>query len=78
VWSKTFAARTSCNNLQDAGKTSATYDFDQNEVLEFSMFSGEKANFALHRPGAAGQLAARGPTAGGVRRVRHLQRRWIR
>jgi phospholipase C len=47
VWSTTFAQRTIYNNLQDAGKTWATYDFDQNEVLEFKMVSGETANFKL-------------------------------
>jgi phospholipase C len=47
VWSNTFDERTIYNNLQDAGYTWATYDFDQNEVLNFSQVSSEKANFKL-------------------------------
>ena len=47
VWSQTFGARTIYNSLQDAGCTWATYDFDQNEVLEFSQVSSEKTNFKL-------------------------------
>jgi len=47
VWSQTFDARTIYNNLQDAGCTWATYDFDQNEVLNFKQVSSETANFKL-------------------------------
>jgi phospholipase C len=47
VWSQTFDGRTIYNNLQDAGCTWATYDFDQNEVLNFKQVSSETANFKL-------------------------------
>jgi phospholipase C len=47
VWSQVFDGRTIYNNLQDAGCTWATYDFDQNEVLNFKQVSSETANFKL-------------------------------
>ena len=47
VWSQMFAGRTIYNSLQDAGCTWATYDFDQNEVLNFTQVSSETANFKL-------------------------------
>ena len=47
VWSQVFEGRTIYNNLQDAGCTWATYDFDQNEVLNFKQVSSETANFKL-------------------------------
>jgi phospholipase C len=47
VWTQTFAGRTIYNSLQDAGCTWATYDFDQNEVLEFKQVSTETANFKI-------------------------------
>ena len=47
VWGNKFDARTIYNSLQDAGKTWATYDFDQNEVLEFTQVSSQTANFKL-------------------------------
>ena len=49
VWTQTFAGRTIYNSLQDAGCTWATYDFDQNEVLEFKQVSTETANFKISR-----------------------------
>ena len=47
VWGNHFDARTIYNNLQDAGATWATYDFDQNEILEFKLAAAEKDNFKL-------------------------------
>jgi phospholipase C len=45
VWSKVFPGRTIYNNLQDAGHTWATYDFDLNEVMPLGGLASEKANF---------------------------------
>jgi phospholipase C len=47
VWGNHFDARTIYNSLQDAGVTWATYDFDQNEILEFTQAASEKASFKL-------------------------------
>ena len=44
-WSHIFDFRTIYNNLQDAGHSWATYDFDQNEVQEFSQVNKQKACF---------------------------------
>jgi phospholipase C len=44
-WSHVFDFRTIYNNLQDAGCSWATYDFDQNEVQEFSQVKKQKACF---------------------------------
>jgi phospholipase C len=44
-WSHTFNFRTIYNSLQDTGYTWATYDFDQNEVKEFSQVNTQKSCF---------------------------------
>jgi phospholipase C len=44
-WSRIFDVRTIYNSLQDAGRTWATYDFDQNEVREFSQVSKQESCF---------------------------------
>jgi phospholipase C len=44
-WSHIFDFRTIYNSLQDAGYTWATYDFDQNEVKEFSQVNKQTACF---------------------------------
>jgi phospholipase C len=44
-WSHIFDFRTIYNNLQDAGCSWATYDFDQNEVREFSQVNKQKSCF---------------------------------
>ncbi len=49
VWSREFDFRTIYNNLQDAGRTWATYSFDLNEAAHFTQLRGESArmkNFA--------------------------------
>jgi len=68
VWSHVFAGRTIYNSLQDAGSTWATYDFDQNEVLEFNQVSTEKNNFKLSERrkqpvGLGGQVFGRAITS---------------
>jgi phospholipase C len=46
VWSKKFDVQTIYNNLQQAGATWATYDFDLNEVRQnFSRLDGGAPNF---------------------------------
>jgi phospholipase C len=44
-WSHIFDFRTIFNSLQDAGCSWATYDFDQNEVQEFSQVNMNKSCF---------------------------------
>ncbi len=44
-WTRQLTARTIYDNLQGAGKTWATYSFDQNEVLEFSQLKSQAARF---------------------------------
>ncbi len=45
VWTKQFDARTIYGNLQEAGFTWATYEFDHNEVREFKQVNGQSGNF---------------------------------
>jgi len=44
-WKHEFEQRTIYNSLEDAGKTWAVYDFDLNEVMNFSQVNQKKANF---------------------------------
>jgi phospholipase C len=45
VWSMKFTLKTIYEQLQDAGKTWATYEHDTNEVRNFSNISGATASF---------------------------------
>src|SRR5262249_1549578 len=46
-WSHIFDFRTIYNSLQDAGRTWATYDFDNNEVREFSQVNKQESCFRV-------------------------------
>lgn len=46
-WKRVMDVRTIYNSLEDAGFSWATYNFDTNEVLEFSQVNGKKQNFKL-------------------------------
>jgi phospholipase C len=45
VFAQPFGFRTIYNNLQDAGLTWASYDFDDNEVRHFTQVNGQVDNF---------------------------------
>jgi phospholipase C len=45
VWTQVFKGPTIYNLLQNAGFTWATYEFDSNEVREFSQVNSQSANF---------------------------------
>ena len=55
VVARSSAERTIYNSLQDAGCTWATYDFDSNEVLNFSQVSSETAQLQALRQGLRGR-----------------------
>jgi phospholipase C len=61
VWSQKFDGPTIYGQVQKAGRTWATYQNDDNEVLEFNEVNQEAANFKLYADFAAdvkaGQLA---------------------
>ncbi|MEX2281261.1 MAG: alkaline phosphatase family protein [Gemmatimonadota bacterium] len=58
VWTQKFDGLTIYNQLQDAGVTWATYQYDDNEVLEFTQVSKETANFKLYDPVFAADVKA--------------------
>jgi phospholipase C len=57
-WKHIFNQRTIYNNLEDAGKTWATYDFDLNEVRNFSQVNKRTANFKRFDPTFAADAKA--------------------
>ncbi|MFP3558228.1 alkaline phosphatase family protein [Paraburkholderia sp. SIMBA_049] len=57
-WKRVLDVRTIYNALEDAGFSWATYAFDSNEVLEFSLVSGKTQNFKLFDDAFKGDVAA--------------------
>jgi phospholipase C len=50
VWTQVFPGASIYGHLQDAGFTWATYEFDTNEIREFSQISPQSANFKKFAP----------------------------
>jgi phospholipase C len=57
-WKHIFDQRTIYNSLEDAGKTWATYDFDLNEVKNFSQVNEKKSHFKRFDPSFAADAKA--------------------
>jgi phospholipase C len=58
VWSQKFAGPTIYGQIQKAGRTWATYQHDDNEVLEFTEVNGETANFKMYDDSFAADVKA--------------------
>ncbi len=58
VWSQKFNGPTIYGQIQKAGLTWATYQHDDNEVLEFNEVNQEKANFKFYQKSFAADVKA--------------------
>ena len=58
VWSQIFDGPTIYNRLSDAGKTWATYYFDDNDLAEFSQINKDTANLKLYEDSFAADVKA--------------------
>jgi phospholipase C len=58
VWTQKFDGPTIYGQIQKAGLTWATYQYDDNEVLEFNEVSQETANFKMYQPAFAADVKA--------------------
>jgi phospholipase C len=58
VWTQQFGGRTIYNQIQEKGLTWATYEFDQNEVREFTQVNQEAASFKQFEESFSADIAA--------------------
>ncbi len=58
VWTQIFDGPTVYNRVQDAGRTWATYYFDDNDLAEFSQLTTQAANFKLYETSFAADVKA--------------------